>query len=223
MAKTCAELITRIKQLVGRSTNVNSGIDIDNIILDGLNEAQIYIVRNCPHILELQIKDTTTLDTVLDQYSYNLSGFTIPIAHICNVWIMDGSSSIRLKYMEKEHFDRKYPDISDIASGCPYIYTRRANTIEFNCPVDSSYAAKDIRVDYTRWAAPFTLAGTTAVSTLINADRGLEFFAWADTLRILAKGNVSLLRVADEKKLWFDEWLDDYSDYYEKQIEELLA
>ncbi len=221
MAKTCAQLIARVKQLVGRTGNVASQIDIDNIVLDALNEAQVYIVRKVPNIMDLQVKDTTTLDAATDQYEYDLAGFTIPIAHLMNVWILDGTSSIRLDYEQKDEFDKHYPDVASIAAGVPDIYTRRGNKIEFNCPVSSDYNAKDIRVDYCKWATEFASTVSTATSQLIKADQGLILFAWGETLRAIAKGNPSVIAIANEKKALFNEWLDDYSDYHDLATENI--
>lgn len=221
MAKTCTQLIARVKQLIGRSGNVNDTLDIDNIILDALNEAQINIVRKIPNIMELQVKDTTTLDAITNQYEYNLSGFTIAIAHLMSVWIMDGTSSRRLKYKSKDDFDRLYPDVSAIGAGMPDCYTRRGNKIEFNCPVSVDYNGYAIRVDYCKWATDFASTTSTSASVLSQADQGLILFAWSEALRVLAKGNASLVAIAQEKKMLFNEWLDEYSDYHDLQTEDL--
>jgi hypothetical protein len=221
MAKTCTQLISRVKQLIGRSGNVNSTLSIDEIILDALNEAQVFIVRRIPNIMELQVKDTATLDTVTDQYEYDLSDFDPKIAHLMNVWIMDGTSSRRLRYKHKDDFDKFYPDVSAIAAAMPAYYTRRGNKIEFDCPVSSDYNGKDIRIDYCKWAAEFTSVDSTEPSELAQADQGLILFAWNEALRVLAKGNTSLLAVANEKKMLFNEWLDEYADYHDMQTEDL--
>lgn len=221
MAKTCAQLITRVRQLIGRSGNVNDTLSIDDIILDALNEAQINIVRKIPNIMELQVKDTTTLDAVTDQYEYDLADFDPAIAHLSNVWIMDGTSSVRLRYREKDEFDRRWPDVSAESASMPQYYTRRGNKIEFDCPVVSDYNGYAIRVDYCKWAADFASAASTATSELIQADQGLILFAWSESLRVLAKGNTSLIAVANEKKMLFNEWLDEYSDYHDLATEDL--
>lgn len=222
MAKTCAQLIARVKQLIGRAGTFSSTtLDIDNIILDALNEAQIHIVRKTPNILDLQVKDITTLDALTNQYEYNIGSFTIPIAHLMNVWILDGTSSRRLRYRYKDDFDKLYPDVSAIAVGMPDCYTRRGNKIEFNCPVSSDYNGYAIRVDYAKWAAEFASTVSTAVSQLTQADQGLILFAWSEALRVLAKGNAALVNIADEKRLLFNQWLDEYSDYHDLATEEL--
>jgi len=222
MAKTCAQLISRVKQLIGRACTFSSStLDLDNIILDALNEAQITIARKVPNILELQVKDTTTLDATTDQYEYDLSGFDPVIAHLMTVWILNGTESKRLRYKHKDDFDKLYPDVSAIASAMPDYYTRRGNKIEFNCPVSSEYNGYAIRIDYCKWAAEFASAASTETSELSQADQGLILFAWSESLRVLAKGNAGLTSVADEKILLFNEWLDEYSDYHDLQTEEL--
>jgi len=222
MAKTCVQLISRVKQLIGRTGAVNvNTLDIDNIILDALNDAQVQIVRQLPHISDLQVKDTTTLDTVQDQYEYSLSGFSPAIAHLQNIWILNGTSSRRIKYLHKDTFDRQWPDVSAVAASWPDYYTRRGNTIEFNCPISSDCAGLDVRVDYCKWAAPFTDTASTQTSELVNADRGLILYAWSDTLRVIARGNQGVLAAANEKRAWFDEWLDEYADYHDMLTEDL--
>lgn len=222
MAKTGSQLISRVKQLIGRSGNFSSTtLDLDNIILDSLNDAQVHIVRKAPHLIDLQVKDITTLAAVTDEYEYGLSTFDPAIAHLSQVWILNGTDSKRLRYKHKDEFDRKYPDVSDIASAMPDYYTRRGNKIEFNCPVSSSYNGYAIRVDYCKWAAEFADTSSAETSDLINADRGLILFAWGDALRVLAKGNTNILRIADEKIILFNAWLDDYADYHDMQTEEI--
>ena len=222
MAKTCTELITRIKELVGRNGNVSSSISLDDIILDALNNAQLHIVRKVPNILELQVKDTGTLACVTDQYEYSLAGFDPAIAHLSEVWIMDGTDSRRLRYRHKADFDRKYPDVSEIASGMPGWYTRRGNKIEFNCPVASNYSTYPIRVDYCKWAAEFASTTSTEVSRIQQSDKGLILFAWAETLNAIAKGNTTLIGIATQKKLLFDEWMEEFADYHDMQLEEIV-
>lgn len=218
MAKTCAQFITRIKQLVGRSINLNSTLDLDNIILDALNEAQLYITRKLPHILELQTKDITTLKCITDHYEYAVPA---AVAHLSDVWILDGSSSVQLTYVHKNEFDAQWPDVPSVGSGLPSCYTRRGSNIEFNCPISSDYNDKVIRFDYCKWPIAFTSSTSTQTSSLINADYGLILFAWSEALRVLAKCNQTILKTADEKLLWFSQWLDNYSDYHDKQTEEL--
>lgn len=222
MAKTCAELITRVRQLVGRTTNLNTTLDLDDIILEALNEAQRQIVRKMPHIIELQVKDTTTLNTVTGQYSYSLSGFTYPIAHISNIWILDGTSSQRLHYLDKNDFDVRWPDVSAVSSGLPKYYTRRGNAIEFNCPISSAYNGKDIRVDYCKWAADFEDTSSSATSEIEKADYGLILFAWAEALRVIAKGNAAMVAIAEERFKTFVQWFNNFKSYHNMQIEELV-
>lgn len=221
MAKTCTELITRVKQLIGRPGTANSNLSIDEIVLDALNEAQVEIVRKIPNVLDLQVKDTTTLDTVTDQYEYSLTGFDPAIAHLMTVWILDGTSSVRLIYKHKDNFDKLWPVVSSVTSGLPSYYTRRGSKIEFNCPVSSEYNGKDIRVDYCKWAADFDSTSSTETSDLIKADKGLILYSWSEALRVLARGNSMMLAIADEKRMLFNEWLDNYSDYHDMQTEEL--
>jgi len=221
MAKTCSEFITRIKQLVGRSIGTTAALDLDFIILDALNEAQVQIVQKLPCIIDLQVTDTDSIQTVSDEYEYDLDDFEPPIAHITNIWILNGTSSpCKLMYIPRDDFDERWPDISLIGSGLPKYYTRRGRVIQFNCPISAEYSEKQIRIDYCKWPADFDATNVDDESELPNADYGLLLFAWSETLRVLAKGNVALVQIADEKLMLFGQWFNNYKSYHSLQIEE---
>jgi len=222
MAQTCEQIISRIKQLIGRSVNLNTTLDIDNILLDALNEAQRYIVRKLPHITNLQVRDTATLKTVTDQYSYSIASIVSLIAHIRGICIMNGSSSKYVRCLHPEDFDKQWPDVSSVGSGLPKYYTLRSDSIEFNCPISSTYSDKIIRIDYCRWPTEFSSITSTQMSDLNNADYGLILFAWADVLRVLAKGNGELMAISTLKMQMFQEWLNTYKSYYDSLYEELV-
>jgi len=220
MAKTCADMITRVKALIGRST-ASGTLSLDPIILDELNEAQLEIVRRSPRLTDLQVKDITTLDAATDTYSYDISSstFTIPIAHLRDVWVMDGEDSQWLRFMDRHEFDRRYPSVSDIASALPDFYTRRGDTIEFNCPIKSDYNGNAIRVDYCKWATPFASTDSTEASDLVDADKGLILFAVAGTLRTIAKGDTRMLQRATIERGYFEDWLGKYQAYHDIMTE----
>jgi hypothetical protein len=215
---TCAQLIDKIKHIAGRGATTTSGLDIDTVLLDALNEAQRKIVKRCPNLEELQVKDITTLDALTGIYSYSIAAFNPEIMFIHDVWILNGTSSFHLEYMEKDDFDLKYPDPSSITAGTPERWTRRGNTIEFNCPVSATYNGLAIRVDYTKKVTPFPTTTSTNKSDIADADDGLMMFAWSKLLRIIARDNPML---AQEKLVQFNEWLDEFEDQHDIEYEEL--
>ena len=216
--KTCVQLIGRVKQLVGRAVAGNT-ISIDQIILDALNDAQAFITRQCPQIMSLQTKDTTTVLTVLNQYAYSIAAVDPAIAHLMDVWILNGLSTTKLDFLATRIFDNQYPDVASISAACPDFYTQRGTQIEFNCPINSDYAGLYLRLNYTKWPTSFASTTSVARSQLLKASQGLIFYAWSETLRAIAKNNPAMLQAANEKRSWFNDWLDDYSQYHDLQVE----
>lgn len=217
MAKSISEIITEIKGLVGRSRSVGTDIDLDTILLNAINYVQDLIVKKCPCILELQVKDTTTLDTVEDQYEYSIA--SLDIAHLQDVWILDGTSTHKLTFIDLELFDDRFPDVDSESVGLPDYYTRRGSNIEFNCPIDSEYASKDIRLNYCKKPAAFTSSISDATCDINDIDTGLILYGWYKALTVVSKNNPNL---ALAKRVEFNEWLDEYIDYVDMQTENLL-
>jgi hypothetical protein len=221
MSKTCAELITRVKQLIGRTGTDSANLDLTGIIIDAFNDAQIRIVKDCPHIPELQVKDKTTLTLTTDEYEYDISDFDPPIAHLkTRLWIIGVDVQYKAVFVPLNKFDEAYPDVESIAAGLPNRFTVRGATLEFNCPVSSDYNALPVRLDYTKWATPFDEAEDDAECDIVNADRGLIWFGWSEALRVIAKSDASLLQAANEKLELFENWLTHFADYHDMQAEE---
>jgi hypothetical protein len=214
---TCAQMILKVRELVGRKLTTTSGLDIDTVILDALNEAQRKIVKRCPDLEELQVSDTS-LTARTATYTYSLTRFDPAILSISDVWILNGTSSFHVEYKEKSAFDLRYPDPSAISNGTPRFWTRRADVIDFNCPLDASYNGLLIRVDYTQKPTPFATITDTNYSDIFECEDGLIMFAWSKLLRIIAREKPML---AQEKLVQFNEWLDEFEDQHDMEYEEL--
>jgi hypothetical protein len=214
---TCAQMILKVREFVGRKLTTTSGLDVDAVILDALNEAQRKIVKRCPDLSELQVKDTS-LTARTNDYSYDLSRFDPAIQFIQDVWILNGTSSIHVEYKEQSAFDIRYPVPSANAAGTPRHWTRRGDTIEFNCPLAAAYDGLLIRVDHTAKPTPFALASSTSYSDIRDCEDGLMMFAWSKLLRIIARDKPML---AQEKLVQFNEWLDEFEDQHDMENEEL--
>lgn len=216
--KTCVQMIARVKQLVGRAVAGNT-ISIDQIILDALNDAQVAITRRCPHIMSLQTTNTTTILTVLSQYAYSIASVSPAIAHLMDVWILYGLETVQVTFLDMVTFDKRYPVVASESAACPDYYTQRGTQIEFNCPISSDYAGRYLRLNYCKWPTSFLSTTSTARSDLLKASQGLILYAWSETLRAIAKNNATMLQAATEKRQWFEDWLDGYSQYHDLQVE----
>lgn len=179
MGLSCAELISEIQAIVGRTG--------DTVLIDStfvtrrINEGQKYIVDNCPGLPSLQFRNITSLDFVTDQIAYDITDITSGdgtdengAAHIDAVWHLDGANSHILTYKPVDEFDELLidPTSTENSAGNPTRWTRRGDTIEVAPRPSSSYNGDDIRVDGVRYAADFTTSDTSA-SEIGDVDEGL--------------------------------------------------
>jgi hypothetical protein len=213
-------MIDRILYLVGRKTTT-SALPLNEIILDALNEAQVKIVRRCPQILEMQISDITSHNATTSQYRYSIALFNPGVAHLQRIWVLNGTSTQEVIFMEKDRFDRNYPAISSIDAGFPDYYTLRGQNVDFSCPFASDYNALDLRFDYCKWATPFASVSSTATSSILTADRGLMLWAESVAWDAIGIGNSILRQLAKVREADFKSWLNEFSNYHEMQTEEL--
>jgi hypothetical protein len=219
MALTCAQMIDRVLQRVGRKYT-SSQFQLNEVVLDALNEAQRKIVRRCPHPLELQVKDDTYCKVVTSHYEYDLSDIDPPMAHLQAVWILNGLESHEVTFKNKRKFDSAYPDVSAVAAALPTYYTRRGHTLVFSCPFSSDYDGLAIRLDYCQWASEFEAVTSEETSDIENSDTGLMHWAEAESLKAIARGNATVLAIAKQKERDFDDWLTEFQSYHSVQTEE---
>jgi len=219
MSLTCAQMIDRVLERVGRK-HTTSTFKLDDVILDALNEAQRTIVRRCPHVLELQVRDTTYCKAETDRYEYDLSDIDPPIAHLRQVWVMNGLETHRVTFKSRKWFDSQYPDPSAVSSGLPTYYTQVGHTLVFSCPFSSDYNGLALRLDYCQWAGEFDSVESQEISDIEDADQGLMYYAEAETLRAIARGNASVLAAARLKEGQFHDWLTELQSYHDLQTED---
>lgn len=219
MGLTCSQMIDRVLERVGRK-HTTSTLQLDEVILDALNEAQRKIVRRCPHVMELQVKNVEYLKTISGQYEYDVSDIDPPIAHLQAVWILNGLESEGVPFKRKRAFDSLYPDVSAVSDGFPSYYTQRGDTLVFSCPISSNYANLVIRLDYCQWATPFESVESEEESDINNADTGLTYFGEAEALRAIGGGNSQVLAIADHKEQQFERWLTELQSYHDLQTEQ---
>lgn len=215
--KTGAQLITTVRVRSARSND--SVLITEAFVLDALNEAQIKIVRETPRLIDLDKRDSTTYQISTDDTSFDIS--TLGPAHIGWIWVLNGGDTRQagLKYRPLKEFQKKYIPIANQSSSEPTEYTRQGNTIYFNCPVSSDYNGLYLRIDYTDWATD--LANDSVASELSNSDKGLVLFALAEVYDEIALAQPRFESKALKTRVLFNNWLSEYKDYNEMQLEEL--
>jgi len=174
MALTGEELTDEIQELVGRTSNIVL-VD-DTRCARWLNEAQRKIVDECPGIQNLLFKNATSLDTT-QSLAYPIEDITVgdetsdEIAHIFDVWYIDGADSYKIRWMHVDEFDLEYPDPSstDFGFDRPSKWTRRGSNIEMFPLCACGYCNKDLRIDGDVYAGDFATNDTTA-SDISDAD-----------------------------------------------------
>lgn len=204
-----------------RSARTNDTVLItEDFVLAALNETQIKVVRECPRLIDLDKSDTTTYQISTDDTSINVA--TLAPAHIGGIWILNGADTRQagLKYRPLDEFRAKYIPIANQSSSEPTEYTRQGNTIFFDCPVSSDYNNLYLHIDYTDWATALTNSDSST-SELSNSDKGLILFGLAEVYDELALAQPRFEQKALKTRVLFNNWLDEYRDYNEMQLEEL--
>lgn len=220
MAKTCAEMIARVKYLVGRYSTT-SNLPLAEIVLDALNEAHRKIAARVPNCLDLEVVDTTTFDATTDQYEYNLATLTNPyLWHLKRVFVLNGLSSLEVKFMARDRFDRNFPVVSSVTAGFPGYYTRKGNTLVFSCPFSSDYNTLAIRLDYEKKPTVFATTDAVTTSDFADADDGLILYGQYKALDAIARGDTKLLQAAQFKKDQWEEWLTEFEERHDLETEE---
>lgn len=217
--KTCAEMISRVLGLVGRQ-QTTSVLPLSTIILDALNEAHRKIAERVPNAMELQVTDDTTFDAETDEYEIDLDDLEVVPWHLHRIWIVNGTETAEVRFLGKDRFRRRYPDVESCGSGLPSRWTRDGNTIRFSCPFSSDYDGLSIKIDYTKKPTRFTSISSTQTSDFNDADDGLMLWAEAKALKAIAKTNIQVLRAAAAKESEWVDWLVEYESHRDLETEE---
>lgn len=210
-----------IDTIRARAARTNDTVLItEDFVLDALNEAQVYIVRKTPRLIDLDKSDTTTYQISTDDASIDIS--KLDPAHIGGIWILNGASTRQagLEYVPLPDFRKKYIPIANQSSSEPIKYTRQSNTIFFNCPVSSDYNELYLHIDYTAFATALE-NGDSSSSELSNSDKGLILFALAEVYDEIALAQPRFESKALKTRVLFNNWLEEYQNYNEMQLEEL--
>jgi len=196
MGLSCEELTDEIQALTGRVGDTKL-ID-DTWCTRRLNEGQVYIVDHCPQITDLEFKSKDSIAFGTDDISYAILDITAGdttdegVAHIQNVWLMDGANSILLDFQPTDEFDAALidPTSSDHSAGKPTRWTRRGNNIEVAPRPSSDYNGNDMRIDGVRYAAEFTTNDSSS-SEIPDSDDLLIKYVVSEAFGAMGKETVS--------------------------------
>jgi len=218
MTLSCVSLAADVQALCGRTDD--NALVTTTRIMHWFNEAQKDIVNRIPGLHAVTFKNTTSLDTTAS-LAYALGDITAgdyttqPVAHVWNVFFLDGNSSVRLAFVHTDEFDAHWIDPTNDAAdfGKPKHWTRRGNNIEIRPVCDSAYYDYDLRVDGDFYPRDFTAADTTRYSDLSDVEEGLVHYALANAWRAIgnADGVGGALAKAADFSHKYEDWLDGYA------------
>jgi len=153
--------------------------------------------------------------------TYDIS--TLNPAFIGGIWLMNGADTRPegLRYRPLPEFEEMYMPVSEQSEDEPTEYTRQGNNIIFNCPVSRSYSGLKLKINYTGFATSFSSVSSTATCELTNSDKGLVLFVLAEVFDELALAQPQFETKALKTRALFNQWLSDYQNWNEMQLEEL--
>ena len=187
------------------------------------NEAQKMIAEKVPGLHELTFKNTTSFDTTatlkwsIAEITSGLSDVTTEkrVAHVFDVFYLDGNRSKKLDYRPVDEFDVLYPDPthSDIPHTLCKNWTRRGDYIEIMPLCLTEYHDDDLRFD----VGVYPIDITDALSSSLNdADDGLiAYGVWKAFEAIGVEKQADALKW----KATYYEWLEDYKDQNDTMYE----
>jgi hypothetical protein len=169
-------------------------------------------------------ESASTFGTIVQKaakYTYDIS--TLNPAFIGGIWLMNGADTRPegLRYRPLPEFEAMYMPICEQSESEPTEYTRQGNNIIFNCPISRDYAGMKLKIDYTGWATPFASVSATTTCDLLNSDKGLILFSLAEVYDEMALAQPQFETKALKTRAMFQNWLEEYKNFSELQLEEL--
>ena len=219
---TCAQMIDEVQALTG-TTDPDEPLATEARITRWLNDAQRYIVKKCPGIESLMFKNTTSVD-ITQSLAYEINDVTggdfttQDIAHIWDVWLLNGSDSRHLHYLPTDEFDALYPDptSSEIPISLAQHWTRRGGQIEIMPLSACAFCDKDLRFDGDFYPRDFTEDSSAYSDISMSVHEGLIFYAVAKYYQASGQSDVKALKAwkdfynADPRDEESMGWLDDF-------------
>lgn len=171
MAKTRAQMVTEICDVVGKSVSATSrsGAELQDRVVDYLNWGQKRIARfHSFHELNTYNESAATVTSVK---RYPLSTGTnnlglVRAKDISSIRLIDSENSRNLVRWHYRKFDKYYPRPENYSEGRPRIYARWGDDLEFFRIPDAAYT---LYIRYSQWAQDLTSA--TQTSDFQNKDQ----------------------------------------------------
>jgi len=219
MARTCAELITEIQALCGRTGD--TVLITSARVLVWLNEAQKDIAEYVPNLHELAYKNTISLE-ITQTLKWPFADITFDvtydntttnhIAHVFNIFLLDGNESAKLTYLPIDEFDDNWPDPthSDTPTNQSIVWTRRGNYAEIMPLCNTNDCTKNWRIDVAKYPKDFTGTASAVSSILSDADNLL--MAYGVWKSFVAMGK----ETADDAAIWRNEYYTLREEYKDK-------
>ncbi len=149
---TRLQIVTKAADAMGRSlsSTTRSGSTTQSVLEEMYEWSQLRLAR-AYSFPELDVRDTTTADTVADTKTYSfatLFGASARVKDILSVVIEDGTSSRKLKRLLMREFYHRHPYPEAETSRKPVYYCRVSNSIDFFPVPDAVYDIHTIRSDW---------------------------------------------------------------------------
>lgn len=226
MALGCASLAAEVQALCGRTGD--TVLITTTQVASWFNEAQRDIADRVPGLHALTFSNKTSLD-VTDTLRYALADITAGdyteqgIAHVWEVFYLDGIDSRRLTFVPTDEFDDTWldPTHADAPRDRARYWTRRGHSLEIAPLSGCGYWDKDLRFDGDFYARDFSAGDTTRTSDLSGADAGLKRYALAQAWRAIgsAGGVTGALMKARDYSEQYESWLDEYKAHNDRLLE----
>ena len=154
---TRLETIGKVADSMGRSLTgtVRSGNTLQSLLEEMYEWSKLKLSR-AYSFPELDIRDTTTADTVADTFTYSfttLFGATHRTKDIRAVVIENGTSSVRLTQLLETQLYKEVPYPEGESTNKPNIYVRLGNNLQLFPVPDAAYDIHTIRSEHDSRAA----------------------------------------------------------------------
>ncbi len=190
---TCSQMISEVQTITG-ATSTDEPVATTTQITRWINRGQVEIARECPGLMPLVFKNTTSHD-ITQSLRYSMDDITAgdstlqSIAHMYDVFYLDGQETEKLRFLPTDEFDGNWPDPthSDIPTGIPAYWTRRNRSIEIMPLSSCGYCNNDLRFDGDIYPRDFTTNSTYYSDISLGVESGLVVYAVAEYYKAIGE------------------------------------
>lgn len=183
---TCAQMVDEVQALTG-TTDSDEPLATEARITQWINDGQREIVKECPGLESLLFKNTTSHD-LTQSLAYSINDITggdfttQDIAHVWDVWYLDGAQSRKIDFVPTDEFDLMYPDPThtDNPISLAKHWTRRGGQVEIMPLSQCAYCDNDLRFDGDFYPRDFTTDSSSYSDISMGVHKGLIYYAVAE-------------------------------------------